>query len=65
MIFFKSISVLFFMLASFIFPAANILNVVLTTISCSLVDGYGRHPEDGRNMYCQNVGTYLPGYTVS
>jgi hypothetical protein len=49
------------MLASFIFPAANIRNVVLTTTSCSLVfvDGYGCHPEDGRNMYCRMlVHTY-------
>jgi len=38
------------MLASFIFPAANIRTIVLTTKSCSLVDGYERLPEDGRNM---------------
>lgn len=61
---FSFISLLLFMLASFIFPAANIRTIVLTTTSCSLVDGYKRHPEDGRNIYCRNVGTYLPGYTV-
>jgi hypothetical protein len=60
------ISAILLMLASFIFPAANICNVVLTTTSCSLVlvDVYGRHPEDGRNMYFRNVGTFPQGYTV-